>query len=214
LRIGKVGARAFDEVRQVLSWELADPAGHGVRMEVGFTPFQEGVIRCLEALDPAVVAGAIVVGRLERTADRWALFPLSVHPVSGAPIHLGFARTGPPSPEPGIRAVATHEPEVEEGWEAEVADGEDGVVPVCPPVLARTLDRVDEILTAAAEGGVGGGGRRALAALPGLAAELRSVGWNGLASALIRLSAGADPGAALLRAAWISCALRRLGMRA
>ena len=214
LRIGKVGARAFDEVRQVLSWELADPAGHGVRMEVGFTPFQEGVIRCLEALDPAVVAGAIVVGRLERTADRWALFPFSVHPVSGAPIHLGFARTGPPSPEPGIRAVATHEPEVEEGWEAEVADGEDGVVPVCPPALARTLDRVDEILTAAAEGGVGGGGRRALAALPGLAAELRSVGWNGLASALIRLSAGADPGAALLRAAWISCALRRLGMRA
>lgn len=214
LRIGKVGERAFDEVRQALSWELADHAGHGVRLEVGFTPFQEGVIRCLEGLDPGAVAGAIVIGRLERTAERWALFPLSLHPVSGAPIHLGFARTGPSSPEPGIRAVAVNEPEDEEGREAEVADGEDGVVPVCHPTLARTLDRVDEVLTAAAEGGVGGSGRRVLASLPGLAAELRGVGWNGLASALTRLSAGADTGAALLRAAWISRVLRRLGMRA
>lgn len=211
LRIGVVGARVYDEVRQVLTWELSDRTGHGLVLEVPFTPLQEGVVRCLEGLDPAVVSGGVVIGRLERHGGRRVLFPFSVHPVSGAAIHLGFVKAGQPTGAPGTGEVPNHEPDFAEDPEPEDASSGGSAVPACPLELARWLDRVDEVLIAVAEGGVGSGGRRAMTALPGLAGELRRVGLNGLATGLSRLSAGADPGTALLRAVYISSLLRGLG---
>jgi hypothetical protein len=211
LRIGAVGARVYDEVRQVLVWELSDRTGHGLVLEVPFTPLQEGVVRCLEGLDPAVVSGGVVIGRLERHGGRRVLFPFTVHPVSGTAIHLGFVKAGQPTGAPGTGEVPNQEPDFAEGPEPEDASSGGSAVPACPPELARWLDRVDEVLIAVAEGGVGSGGRRAMTALPGLAGELRRVGLNGLATGLSRLSAGADPGTALLRAVYISSLLRGLG---
>jgi hypothetical protein len=74
------------------------------------------------------------------------LFPFSVHPVSGAAIHLGFVKAGQPAGPPGNGEVPNHEPDFAEGPEPEDVSSGGAAVPACPPELARWLDRVDEVL--------------------------------------------------------------------
>lgn len=213
LRIHSTGTRRFDEVRQTLVWPCADLSGIGIPLELAFTPRSETAIRCLESLDPAALTGAVVVGRLERSGRALALVPFVVYPPSAPGIQLGFAKAAV-SPPQADRMVGEQDADDATGNQADSGEGEESRQGEdSDPALATVLDKVDAVLVAIAEGGTAGAGRKAIDALAPLVGQLRGFGLGGLATCLARISEAHANGTGLLRAAYVSSVLRRLGSR-
>ena len=73
------GDRGFDAVTQVFTWVLADVHERPLIAEIAFDEFTEPAMKFLESVPPTSVEGALLVGRIQRTARGLSLHPYALH---------------------------------------------------------------------------------------------------------------------------------------
>jgi hypothetical protein len=140
------GDRGFDAVTQVFTWVLADVHERPLTAEIAFDEFTEPAIKFLESVPTAAVEGALLVGRIQRTARGLSLHPYVLHTRKADVINLCLDTVAKNGAKPG-----QVECEEDNGFEAEE---EPEPVAVFSPALSRVLDEVDDALLALGEAGL------------------------------------------------------------
>lgn len=138
--------RGFDAVTQVFTWVLADVHERPLIVEIAFDEFTEPALKFLESVSPTSVEGALLVGRIQRTARGLSLHPYALHTRKADVINLCLdtvaKNNGSPSQAQGVE---------DEGFESEE---ESEPVAAFSPALSRVLDEVDDALLALGEAGL------------------------------------------------------------
>jgi hypothetical protein len=199
--------RNFNPVTQVFCWLVLDAHQQPLVVELPFDTYTEPAIKHLETVAADSLRDAIIIGRLQRTAYGFSVFPFSVHPASAAVIHLALdtAQAGA-TVSPSAPAVAS-EPDDEMDADEEIAD-----IAAISPLLSRLLDEVDENLLALAETGLASPNPLGLTRAEQMARHAERLGLSSLAGSLGQMVAQTQA-AALLRCAYI-CQLHRRAMLA
>jgi len=140
------GDRGFDPVTQVFAWLLADVHERPLIAEIAFDEFTEPAMKFLESVPLTSVEGALLVGRIQRTARGLSLLPYALHTQKADVINLcldsAAKNSGSPSQAQSIE---------DEGFESEE---ESEPVAAFSPALSRVLDEVDDALLALGEAGL------------------------------------------------------------
>jgi hypothetical protein len=140
------GDRGFDPVTQVFTWVLADLYERPLFLEIAFDEFTEPAMKFLESVSPTSIEGALLVGRIQRTARGLSLHPYALHTRKADVMNLyldNVAKTnGSPSQAQDVE---------DEGFESEE---ESEPVAAFSSALNRVLDEVDDALLALGEAGL------------------------------------------------------------
>ncbi len=138
--------RGFDPVTQLFTWVLADVHQRLLLADIAFDEFTEPAMKFLEPVPLTSVEGALLVGRIQRTARGLSLHPYALHTPKGDVINLCLDTAGKPGGSPN------ETPTVEdEGFESEE---ESEPAQAFSPALSRVLDEVDDALLALGEAGL------------------------------------------------------------
>jgi len=196
------GARAYDAVMQAFTWVVFDSQQRPLLLEIGFDEFTEPAIKFLESVKPDSLQGAMVVGRLQRTARGVSLHPYSLHLQNGDVVHLCLDNLTGNS----TKAVAVAE-EAEEAFEEEE---EVEPTPIFSPSLSRALDELDDGLLALAESGLASPNMLRIERLRQFTPRTERLGLQGLAVGLGNLVSAPNSGT-VLRCSYL-CQLHRRAM--
>ena len=196
------GARAYDAVMQVFTWVVFDSQQRPLLLEIGFDEFTEPAIKYLEGVIPDSLPGAVVVGRLQRTARGVSLHPYSLHLQNRDVVHLCLDNLTGNS----TRAVAAAD-EAEDALEEEE---EVESTPILSSSLSRALDELDDGLLALAESGLASPNMLRIERLRQFSPRTERLGLQGLAVGLGNLVA-APTSETVLRCSYL-CQLHRRAM--
>lgn len=131
---------------QVFLWVLGDVHRRPLVADVPFDEFTEPAIKFLESVPLASVEGALLVGRIQRTARGLSLHPYALHTPKAEVIHL-YLDTGSRS----CTTPSQTQTGEDEGFESEE---ESEPVEAFSTALSGVLDEVDDALLALGEAGL------------------------------------------------------------
>ena len=175
------GPRVFDPLTQLFSWPLLDAHSRLLLIEIGFDAFSEPCIRHLERTPPESFQGAVLVGRVQRSANRTpavlALRVYSIHRADGEVVHLWLDTVAHFAAQPAAPVSA----EEYEGFEDEQQDEPETAY---SPGLNRLLDEADEALLILAESGISGASPLRVERLQPIAARAERFGLAAMAAGL------------------------------
>lgn len=140
------GDRGFDPVTQVFTWVLADVHQRPLLADIAFDEFTEPAMKFLESVPLTSVEGALLVGRIQRTARGLSLHPYALHTPKADVFNLCLDSAAKSSGSPSqVQSVE------DEGFESEE---ESESVAAFSPALSRILDEVEDALLALGEAGL------------------------------------------------------------
>ncbi len=187
---------------QVFTWVLFDSEQRPLLIEVSFDELVEPAIKFLESVEPDSLQGAMVVGRLQRTAQGVSLHPYSLHLRNGDVVQLCLDNlTG--NATKAVEAANEAEETLEEEEEVEST-------PIFSPSLSRALDELDDGLLALAESGLASPNMLRIERLRQFAPLTELLGLQGLSVGLGNLIAVPNSGT-VLRCSYL-CQLHRRAM--
>jgi hypothetical protein len=169
--------RIFNPITQIFSWLVLDAQQQPLVLEIPFEAYSEPAIKHLEAVGMDSLQDAMVIGRLQRTARGFSVFPFAIHQQDGRVVHLMLDTVPTVTPAPTAPVEAELDEEIE-------AEEENSPAATTSPAIGRLLDEVDENLLALCESGVASPNLLRVARAEQIAQNAERLGLPSLAASL------------------------------